>query len=766
MTGSSDDKALPQELKTLVSRTLAEFGRVIAELEGPAFFRKVEWYRALMIASRRPSRKAAALAKMRRRAEKETPATRLKLAHAFGLYLELVNCCESAYRTRRLREDGAAPVADARFAVTDVITAHPTESRAPETIAVLSRVTDDLIESLQGERVVGLRGRLRILWSLPLVRSRRPSVLDEAEHLFSILFAPELVDFYATAGRGERIAFHAWVGGDKDGHPGVDERVMVESFEASRRRLVALIVDKFERLHADLEIFPPSRFARERRAIRALQTGLRAVRTVRAGDGDRLFALRRRIRAFFAPADPIVAGHAAAEEIAAILSMFPALVCPLELREDAGVLAENLRRPGTISRMVATVARLSGKSGARAYVRGLILSHCETVEDLRHGMKLLSGFPAMRRIPVIPLFETRSALEGGARIAAGWLRLPGMRARVTRDWGGRLEIMLGYSDSSKETGALPSRFLIHEVLASLDRVIRGARLTPVFFHGSGGSIERGGGSLKDQLDWWPTSVLRNLKMTIQGEMVQRQLATPEILRSQIDQLARHAAARKKPRMMAASHRQVLTAFANAVSAEYEALVGGPRLRPLLDASPFNVLDRLTMGSRPTRRPSRDVSVNSLRAIPWVLCWTQTRLSLPTWWGLGTAWSRMDEAGRRALRSAFARDPFFRSFVKSLGFTLEKMDVEVWAMYARSSGLPPAIERDVRRELALVRRFFRELTGRRGPFAFQRWLAESIALRSSSIHLLNVLQIMALREGDTALLRETITGVACGMLTTG
>src|SRR5690606_5052333 len=100
-------------------------------------------------------------------------------------------------------------------------------------------------------------------------------------------------------------------------------------------------------------------------------------------------------------------------------------------------------------------------------------------------------------------------------------------------WSGRFETMVGYSDSSKESGVFPSRWMIRRALVAIDEFLQRQNLTPVFFHGSGGSVERGGGSIKEQTQWWPKSAVEIFKATTQGEMVARNFSSPLILRSQV-----------------------------------------------------------------------------------------------------------------------------------------------------------------------------------------------------------------------------------------
>jgi phosphoenolpyruvate carboxylase len=163
-------------------------------------------------------------------------------------------------------------------------------------------------------------------------------------------------------------------------------------------------------------------------------------------------------------------------------------------------------------------------------------------------------------------------------------------------------------------------------------------------------------------------------------------------------------------------------------------------------------------------------VPALRAIPWVLCWTQTRVLFQTWWGIGTAWDSATSSERAALRREFGKNPLFRSFVQALGFTLAKVELPIWEFYLAQSGLEPkeiaAFRAEFRDELAGTHTFFKGITGKSDPLWFRPWLGRSIELRASMIHPLNLLEILAQKDQDLPLLRICVTGIASGMLTTG
>ena len=144
---------------------------------------------------------------------------------------------------------------------------------------------------------------------------------------------------------------------------------------------------------------------------------------------------------------------------------------------------------------------------------------------------------------------------------------------------------------------------------------------------------RGGGSLKEQISWWSKSAIERPKITIQGEMVQRLFSTKEILNSQCSHLSDEANKRKiKKANIKIS--PALTNFAQHVENEYQSFISNTQqLQSLLEATPYKYLEVLRIGSRPTKRMAKEFSIRSLRAIPWILCWTQTRSLIPIWWGI-------------------------------------------------------------------------------------------------------------------------------------
>jgi phosphoenolpyruvate carboxylase len=767
---------LPKELRRLVRKTTFLLGQMIKEKEGPAFLDKIESYRK-SLKPFRTRKNSKDLEQIAAKLSRESAADQLKIAHAFSLLLEIVNACESAYRTWRQRQKALYPYKSSPLDLIFVLTAHPTEARSPLVISFIRRISDLLLEGLQNNFVFQddeIRTHLRALLAVPLVKTKTPSVVDEAEAIFSIVFHPPIFDFILSQSEPYRIRLRTWVGGDKDGHPGVNAAVMVQCLSLSRKKLIRHLEKKLTLVSKELEDLSssfPEPMTAEKNGLKNLSEGLKPLRQLEETDGKNLDQWARSFEKFQNASCAFVAKHHQILLIQKMLELFPGLVLPIELREDAGKIKEAVKNPeAPIARMLTRLHRLAKGSPITHYARGLVISHCEEAEDMENALKLCAQCGLKSALPVIPLFESREALTQADKILFTWLEKEKHLEKVRKDWEGELEVMLGYSDSAKEVGVLPSRALIRAAMNRVSRLVNKHQLIPVFFHGSGGSVARGGGSLREQVSWWPSAAAKRPKLTLQGEMIQRTFATKEILNSQGLHFVREIRL-KKPRSMASMKApKAFEKMRRQVEHHYRNFVDDPELLgTALRATPYGYLDVLKIGSRPTQRPSQKASVGSLRAIPWVLCWTQTRVLFPTWWGVGSAWQALSETEKQELKHYFESNAFFSSFIKQLGFTLAKVELFVWRHYLkafdeadRAEKMLKLFEDEYKKAVA----FCLEVSGKQNLLWHRPWLGESIKLRAPYIHLLNLLQINAMKTDDEPLLKETLVGIACGMLTTG
>lgn len=756
------------ELKEIVSLSVKSLGQAIEEVYGQETFQEVEVIRREM-----KSVRAASADKVLRTLEHRHSKMKSKsdkklhqISKSFSLMMELINSCEAAYRIYRLGgkkyEQGVKP-----YSLVFVFTSHPTEARSKNFLALMDRVEALLLKRLQdGEDIsMGLNYLLKLALRLDLANNRRPMVIDEAEQIFHTVLSHKIIHEQVELRRqGINVFFRTWVGGDKDGHPKVGADTLVESLSLSRARLLNFIDGELKDFKAEMELINEDSIIRSVIDLRKL---LPKLRTIKDGDGLKIKEFKKKLQAAHKIAKRLKLEGPQLDTIEQLLWIYPAIVLPLEIREDSELIHEALTKPTmNIAKMLQKLAKISKGMEAKWYVRGFILSMCQEKEDMIAAIRLQRKMCGSLAIPVVPLFENEKGLTNCLNILSGAFDRYDLISEHLKKWGGRFEVMLGYSDSSKENGVLPGRLLVEKALFSLDKFLRRQKLTPVFFHGSGGSVSRGGGSIKEQIAWWPESALNIFKVTIQGETVQRHFHHPLIMRSQVNKIV-EGFANFKPRIDGESTE--LMRLADAIQAEYRKLVKDTSFQEMTaEATPYEFLSLLRIGSRPTKRSGKGKF--TLRAIPWILCWTQTRLLLPFWWGTGTAWNSLSQGEKAKIKKAAKTSPLFESYLKHLGFTLAKVEIGVWKYSLRTSGLSQEQKKHwdqiIDKEYKLTVKFFHEVTGEKTFTWFNPRLGDSIYFRSSMIHPLNIIQKIALERADRTLLRETVTGIASGMLTTG
>lgn len=773
---------LPPELKELVRKSVAILGEVIKEEAGEGQYKLVEKIRVLMTEYRADSdeKRSEKLRKLYSVLEKKNKKSKHEVAQSFTLMLELINACESAYRTYRLQQgERTPPKARQENMMVYVLTAHPTEARTPMNIELFQRVQNVLIRILDksGEEkymMSIIKHNLKLAWLLPVTRHEKPKVSDEANHLFSIILRDDIFDSILRSDRdygGVRI--RTWVGGDKDGHPGVDEVVMLECLEASRSHFIRILNQISNDIHTDIEALGDKNLSSlYKRFCHEVSTCLK----IEAGDAKRVSNIKSSLEKLSSRYTKIVGDTAPRlKKMASIFKLFPGLVIPIELREDSEVILSGLSaaRPIAIERMLIKLNEISEGKHLRNYAQGFIISMCHSYEDIQNTTKLLKRSMGGINFPIIPLFETAQALEDSSKIVEQILNNKTYMKTVAVKWDNHLEVMLGYSDSSKGMGVLPSRVAIAKTIRDLDQKISERNVIPVFFHGSGGSVDRGGGSLKDQTAWWPKSALNIYKATIQGEMVERNFTSAEVAMSGMNKVLENFN-RVKTKKGTIQIDKAVDQFSEKIKAKYIDKIKDPDFYKMVEsATPYSYLSVLKLGSRPTKRAKASkLDLNSIRAIPWILCWTQTRVLFPTWWGVGSAWkeSKRDKKFAKSLKHSNETSFLFASYIRVLGFTLSKVDMSIFAMYLEKSDLDKnfqkAILEEFRDEYRWAVDFVREMTGNKNLLWYKPWLADSIELRSSMIHPLNILQILAYRENDSLLIRKTVAGISSGMMTTG
>ena len=443
----------------------------------------------------------------------------------------------------------------------------------------------------------------------------------------------------------------------------------------------------------------------------------------------------------------------------------------------------------------SAVRALRGQIGAQA-IRHAIISHTESVSDLLEVLVLqketglftgvLGDADARAALVVVPLFETIGDLRQAEGIMRAFFALPGIAAMV-RAMGAEQEVMLGYSDSNKDGGYFTSNWELYRASTALARLFSdelGVHLR--LFHGRGGTVGRGGGpSYQAILAQPPGTVTGQIRLTEQGEVIASKYANPDIGRRNLETLV---AATIEKTLLSTNETapQAFLDAAEAISAastrSYRALVyDDPGFTEFFfAATPISEIAELNIGSRPASRKANR-RIEDLRAIPWSFSWGQARLTLPGWYGFGTAVADFLGTGggdaEGLLRRMYGDWPFFHTLLSNVDMVLAKADITMLPRYAAlvpDRALALRISEAIRAEWQRTTEALATITGTADRLAENPALARSIRHRFPYIAPLNHLQVELIRRWRVGQQDEktrrgiliSINGIAAGLRNTG
>ncbi len=441
-------------------------------------------------------------------------------------------------------------------------------------------------------------------------------------------------------------------------------------------------------------------------------------------------------------------------------------------------------------------------------IRHYNIRHTETVSDLLEVLLLLkevglmhgslnagdkTRVPAKASLIVVPLFETIEDLRNAAPIMRAFYALPGI-AKMVKAGGGEQDIMLGYSDSNKDGGIFTSSWELYRAEIALvelfDELAASHGITLRMFHGRGGTVGRGGGpSYQAILAQPPGTVRGQIRLTEQGEVIASKYANPEIGRRNLETLVAATLEATLLQPTKTAPRGFLEAAAKLSQASmgaYRALVyETPGFNDyFFSATPIREIAELNIGSRPASRKASQ-KIEDLRAIPWSFSWGQCRLTLPGWYGFGSAvealLSQDGAAGRREalalLQKMYKQWPFFRTLLSNMDMVLAKSDLALASRYSElvaDTRLRKKVFQAIEAEWHRTADALVTITGERQRLAGNEALQRSIRHRFPYIDPLHHLQVELVRRyraGQTGERVQTgihisINGIAAGLRNTG
>ncbi|OAN33674.1 phosphoenolpyruvate carboxylase [Microbacterium sp. H83] len=682
------------------------------------------------------------------------------------------------------------------------------------------------------------------LWRTAPLRAQKPSPTDEVRTVMGVfdetLFTtvPHVYRRIDDALRGDEsgasapvvpafVRIGSWVGGDRDGNPFVTASVTREASRIASDHVLRGLERALERigrtLTLDAEDTPPSdavaalwqRFGEaeplladelgarspgepHRRVLLALAHRVAATRRgdeQRYEDPEELLADLRAVQSSLADAGARRHAFGGVQHLIWQVETYGFHLTELEVRQHSQVHANALAeleageaisaQTEEVLEVFRAIAEIQGDRGLRAAGR-YVVSFTQAASDLANVHRLARHALGENApvLDVVPLFETFADLQAAPAILAEVVTFPEFRARMAAT-GNRLEVMLGYSDSSKDVGPVAANLALYEAQEKIAQWAKDEGIELTLFHGRGGALGRGGGPANSAiLAQPPHSVDGRFKLTEQGEVIFARYGEPAIAMRHIDQVAAATLLASSPTVEqrtsdAASRFADIAAVMDRSSRErFFSLVKAEGFAPwFATVTPMEEIGLLALGSRPARRGLSVESLEDLRAIPWVFAWTQARINLAGWFGLGTALAAVGDEAR--LTEAYREWPLLRTMIDNVAMSLAKTDERIARQYL-ALGDRDDLAQLVLDEMALTREWVIRLTGGVGLLENKPILQRAVQLRTPYVDALSLLQLRALRalrepadalgsgseDEQRRLLLLSVSGVAAGLQNTG
>ena len=437
-------------------------------------------------------------------------------------------------------------------------------------------------------------------------------------------------------------------------------------------------------------------------------------------------------------------------------------------------------------RALGAIQKRNGLKAARRYIISFTKS-AQNIRDVYELNRLAFAHPEDAPIiDVIPLFEQLEDLENSVDVLEDMLKIPEVQARL-KATGNKLEVMLGYSDSSKDAGPTSATLALHSAQERIAKWAESHDLDLTLFHGRGGAVGRGGGPANRAVLAQPVSSVKcRFKLTEQGEVIFARYGNPALAIRHVESVAAATLLQSAPSVeqrntdMTAKFADMAGKLDTVAHERFLDLLNTEGFAPWFSTvTPLTEIGLLPIGSRPAKRGLGAKSLDDLRTIPWIFSWAQARINLAAWYGLGSACEAFGDL--HTLRKAYEEWPLFSTFIDNIEMSLAKTDERIAKMYLSMDDRKD-LPKKVLDEMELTYKWVLAIVGDDWPLQHRHVLGQAIRIRSPYVDALSVTQVLALKSLRKKVDKEelsqsqqaefiylilcTVSGVAAGLQNTG
>lgn len=455
----------------------------------------------------------------------------------------------------------------------------------------------------------------------------------------------------------------------------------------------------------------------------------------------------------------------------------------LRVEKYSSSFEKNFKEEYDFFQMIYHIKKTYGSDSINNY----LISNSENVSDILEVaflLKISNLFdPNNFCLKITPLFETIDDLNNALKIIDDWLSIDFVKPIVKKCWDNKMQILLGYSDSNKDGGYLTSSWCLYKVQSEIIKLSEKHDLDIVFFHGRGGTVGRGGGPTYDAILSLPNkSVNGNIRFTEQGEIIWSKYSNTKRGWNNFESMLAatiKSYVKNDIKHLPKNFEKIMDGISNDSLDKYLDLLNTKYFNEtFFEVTPVNEISTLNLGSRPVSR-SNLFNIKDLRTIPWVFSWSQLRIMLPGWYGLGTGISNFiknNKNGLLILKELYEKWPFFKGLISNVDMLLSKTNINITKKYFEFSKIKESknIYLKIEEEYFLAYKMILNITGKKSLLWDNPELAISLKNRVPYFDLLNLIQINLLKKNRSGnkneLIKKSIhiciNGIATGLRNSG